>query len=494
MGDRASAINLFNAAVKATQDRSFKDWATHAFGLFNGSCLLDPNFGLSFYHLGNSNGDLNRLETAVACYRRALRGDLDTVERMHCLSNLAWRLHQIGELEESLRVALECVEFAPELPYGWVNLSVAHGAFGDRIACRSAALKAYELSPDDKTVQFNLAFAYLFNGEYALGLKYFESRFEERLRQYLTYPYPKWNGEPDKTVFLVADQGLGDTLSFSRFIPHAAKKAKYIHAMVQPPLLRAFNEAFVHLPNVNFVPTSTGYPYADVWTTFVSLPYACQLTDQEIKGAPHPRLPVYDISTQWKVPDIKLHIGVQWGGAQFNDIDRWRSFHVNHLLKLYQVPGIQLYSLQVDEHKNEMMATGCEALIRDLSPWINDITDTVSILKNLDMVICCESSLAHIAGTIGKEVWIPYSFHAHDYRLGHNGPILWYKNHRLFLQNRDLRWETCFDNIIAALKERLEERSGRAVVHGKSGADDTHSKACPNVVQRSKNARHAIRG
>jgi len=465
VGDRNSAIGFFNAAMKATEDKSYPNWATHCFQLFQSACLVDPKFGKGQYQNGQNCGDLNRLEAAVACYRRALDGDLDTEDRIRALSNMSWRLHQLGELEDALKFAQMAVDAGPQHSYGWVNLSVAHGAYGQRMAAVSAARKALELTPDDMTVQFCLAFALLFNEDYQEGFKFFEARFPTRLQQYLTYPYPKWLGEPDKTVFLVADQGLGDTLSFSRFIDAASKKAKYIHAMVQPTLLRTFNEAFVHLPNVNFIPSSTGFPEADVWTTFVSLPFALGLSNEEIKSAPHPKLPVYGVSDVWKVPDTKFHIGVTWGGSPKNDIDRWRSFPMKHLLDLYKVPGVQLYSLQMDDHRKELEAQCCESVIRDLSPWISDITDTVAILQHLDLVVTCESALAHIAGAIGKEVWIPYSYHAHDYRLGHDGSaILWYKNHRLFHQGRDRLWEKPFAEIVEALWERTEQNTGKPTI------------------------------
>jgi tetratricopeptide (TPR) repeat protein len=460
MGNRKSAVQFFNAAIKATQDQSYKDWATHAFQLFNSACLVDPTFGKGWYQQGNNNGDLNRLHAAVACYRRALTGDIDTPDRVHCLSNLSWRLHQLGELEEALTSAQASVELDPTHAYGWVNLSVAHGAFGERIAAVQTARKALELKPDDTTVQYNLAFALLFNQQWAEGFKFYEARFPERIKHFGQYPYPKWLGEEGKTVLLVSEQGMGDTLSFCRFIDAAAKRAQFIHAMVQPALLRALTEAFVHLPNVHFVPPGTGFPAADAWTTFGSLPFALGLSNSEIEAAPHPRLPVYGMDTSWKVPDTKLHIGIAWSGAAQNDINHWRNIPLMAFLDLYKVDGIQLYSLQVEDGRQELINFSCESLVRDLSPWISDVTDTVSILQHLDLVITCESALAHIAGAIDKEVWIPYSFHAHDYRLGHDGEhMLWYTKHRLFKQDRDHRWQSCFDRMIEALREEVDAKS-----------------------------------
>lgn len=457
MGDRQTAIKFYNAAFEAIKNKDYKEWATHAFGLLQSACLVDPTFGQGWADNGHSNGDLNRLHSAIACYRRALEGDIDTENKVKVLTNLSWRCYQIGELEQGMAFAKQCVEIDSTKPYGWVNLSIAHGAFGERIACVQAAYKAYEIAPTDTAVQFNLAFALLFNEQYAEGFKHFEARFEHRLQNYLTYPYPKWLGESDKQVFLVADQGMGDTLSFSRFLPLAAKRAKYLHVMVQPALMRAFNEAFVHVPNVNFTPFSTSYPQADAWTTFVSLPFALGLTDDEIKAAPHPKLPVYGMATTWKVPDAKLHIGIAWGGAKKNDIDSWRELPLVGFLDLYKVPGIQLYSLQMDDHKQDLVSFCCESLVRDMSGWISDLVDTVSVMQHLDLVICCESVLGHIAGALNKEVWIPYSFHAHDYRLGHDGSaILWYKKHRLFRQDRDMRWDKVFERIRQALQEKVD--------------------------------------
>jgi tetratricopeptide (TPR) repeat protein len=459
VGNRRAAINFYNTAFEATRNKSFDQWPTHAFGLLQSACLTDPTFGQAWADNGHSIGALNRLHSAIACYRRALQADLGTDEKSKVLSNLSWRCHQVGELEDAAKYAQEAIDLDPTKPYPWVNLSNAHGAFGERKAAVATARKAYELDQKDTAVQFNLAFALLFDEQYAEGFKWFESRFAERLQNYLTYPYPRWLGEPDKTVFLVADQGLGDTLSFSRFLPQASAKAKFIHAMVQPALLKAFQEAFCHLSNVNFTPISTSYPSADVWTTFVSLPFALQLTDDQIKAAPHPNLPVYGMRhLDWKVPDAKLHIGIAWAGSQKNDIDRWRSLPLTTFLDLYKVPGIQLYSFQVDERRQELVQQSSEALIRDMSPWISDVTDTVSILQHLDLVVTCESALAHIAGCCGKEVWIPYSFHAHDYRYGHDGQsMLWYgKTHRLFKQGRDFRWQPMFDSIVEALREKVD--------------------------------------
>ena len=274
-----------------------------------------------------------------------------------------------------------------------MHLSLCHQIWGETDVAVGYSKKCLDLTdPNDgvgyPTAEFAHAFALLFDRQYAAGLKHFEARFAARLPQYLLYPYPKWKGENGKTVFLVADQGLGDTLSYARFVERAAGRARFLHLCVQPELRRVFEHAFRHIPNINFLPSPSNFPGdADAWSTFVSLPFALGLTDREIIEAPNIDMPRPEMSTAWKVPDRKFHIGIAWAGSPLNDIDKWRNIPIHHFMELHRVPGIQLYSLQVDAKKTDLNLWGFAPLIRDLSGYIRDVADTCSILQELDFVV-----------------------------------------------------------------------------------------------------------
>ncbi len=293
-------------------------------------------------------------------------------------------------------------------------------------------------------------------------------RFPYKLQSYLNLPYAKWEGESDKTVYVDADQGLGDTISFARFIPAAAKRARYLHLMVQPELVRLFMHAFVGLPNVNIVPKPAAFPEADCWSTFVSLPFALGLSDQEIRQAPHISYPVMSLPMNWKVPDRKLHIGIAWAGSDLNDINKHRSIPFEQFLDLYRVPGIQLYGLQIGQYSQQLYDHHGLPVVRDLSPYVRDVVDTISILKHLDIVICCESALGHIAALAGTECWMPYSRLGLDYRLGVKGNDQVWSEHRVFKQGEDLKWSGVFDDIAFALEARVKYGLDRSV--GKKSA------------------------
>jgi hypothetical protein len=193
-----------------------------------------------------------------------------------------------------------------------------------------------------------------------------------------------------------------------------------------------------------------------VWSTFVSLPYALGLSDAEIIGAPNIDMPRPPMSTAWKVPDRKFHIGIAWAGSPLNDIDKHRNIPIHHFVELYRVPGIQLYSLQVDAKKTDLNLWGFAPLIRDLSGFCRDVADSCSILQELDLVVSVESALGHICSMADQECWVPYSYLGRDYRIGSNGTArLWTPKHRIFQQSDDMRWEPVFERIVEALREKV---------------------------------------
>ncbi len=366
---------------------------------------------------------------------------------------------KVGRQQEAIGHLHRAIDLDPKLSLPWMHCGLIHTTFGETKTAVECARKCVDLGPPgDATAEFQLAFALLFDGQYAEGLKHFESRFAARLPNFLSYPYPKWKGENGKTLFLVADQGLGDTLSYARFVDRAARRCRYVHMCMQDELRRVFEHAFRHLENLNFLPSPSNFPAdADAWSTFVSLPYALGLTDEEIINAPNIDMPKFPMSKQWMVPDRKFHIGIAWAGSPLNDIDKHRNIPIHHFMELYRVPGIQLYSLQVDERKKDLNIWGFAPVVRDLSGYLRCVADTTSILQELDLVISVESALGHICSMADRECWIPYSWLGRDYRIGarEHSQRLWTPKHRIFQQSDDTRWEPVFERIVEALKEKV---------------------------------------
>lgn len=464
MGNRAGADKLLAQGDASVRDKSRPENQDHAYQQFASACYADPTYGHAFYVNGCTASDLVRPHASVALFRRALECEQVPNERHRTLTNLAWELMKVGGHREAVPLLHEALNIEPKSSLPYMHLGMCHQIFGKTVVAVGYAKKCFELSdPNDAQgypiAEFQLAFALLFDGQWAAGLKHFESRFAARLPNFLLYPYPKWKGEHGKTLFLVADQGLGDTLSYSRFVHEASRRCRFIHLCVQSELRRVFEHAFRDLPNINFMPSPSNFPGdADAWSTFVSLPFALGLTDKEIEKAPNIDVPRFPMPNHWKVPDRKFHIGIAWAGSPLNDIDKHRNIPIHHFVELYRVPGIQLYSLQVDQKKSDLNLWGFAPLIKDLSGYLRDVADTYSILEQLDLVITVESALGHICSMGGHEAWVPYSHLGRDYRIGVNEKAkrLWTPAHRIFQQSEDMRWEPVFERIVEALREKVD--------------------------------------
>lgn len=455
---------MFNSGCAARDDASTTDHRERAYSLFSSATIIDPTFAIGHYNVSVANGDMGLVAASVAGYRRMLelpigteQGDLTLEYKAKGLCNMGRELYRLGLMDEARSAVQKAMAIDGDMAPAWCTLSMIGMIDGDLNQAILQARRAFRIDPTNPAIEVQLAFALLHAGEYAEGLKHFERRFEYRLKHFLNYPYPKWDGTPGKTLFLVSDQGIGDTLSFSRFLAMAAARCKFVHAVVHPELTRLFRASFQKLTNVDIVASPpNGFPAADCWSTFVGLPTALGLTTQEIKDAPNIEIPAFHNGTKWKAPGRKLHIGVAWAGSPQNDIDGHRSFPVTNYLELYRVPGIQLYSLQVGPRAKDMHDAGCAALIWDLAPQIRDVSDTIAIIRDLDLVVTCESALGHISGMMGRETWVPYSYLGRDYRIGDGlKDVLWNPNHRIFMQGKDADWLPVFDSMVDELRQRV---------------------------------------
>lgn len=466
MGDRRAAILHFNTASQINdQLKKGQGGDMQAvYQLRSSAALNDPEMGMAWFQLAEDLADMQLSAASLAACRRAIEcqdgevpGDMTRDFRIKSMIQLAYRLHIFGRTGEARQVINKALHMDDRVGQAWNVSSLIHSLEGMSANAILASRKALEIEPDNATFETALGLNLLFAGAFKEGLKHFEARYRYKLKHFLNMPYPQWQGEMNKTVYLVADQGLGDTLSFARFLRQAAHRSKFMYVGAQKELIRLFKASFQDIPNIEiFTPNAVGYPPAECWTTFVSLPTALDLTREEFVNAPNILIPQFSVSKQWKATDRKLHIGVAWKGSPISDIGHHKSFPVECLLRLYEVPGVQLYSLQADAAVPELHNAGCAALIRDLSPFIQDVADTTAILRELDLVVTVESALGHIAGACGVEHWVPYSALGHDWRIGRNGEnIIWYPKLRVFKQGPRDAWSDVFGEIVEALRERV---------------------------------------
>lgn len=459
---RTRAIEFFNQAVAVV-----KDDPKSAYRLLSSAVMVDPSFGQGWFMLGNSNADLQLWWGAIAAYRRAVQlpdgeraGDLDPVTRQRCYANLSHRLYHMGEIAEAERANDEALALNPDEPFTNLNASMLASLDGDHESAIAYAERAWALE-ETPIMGTGAAFAYLFAGQYARGLTLFENRIGYKLREFESYPYPKWNGHRCALLYVVSDQGLGDAISFVRFLPRALEVVDRVLLRVGGELVRLLRMVFPDEDRVRIEPLAVDFPLADAWVSLMSLPVALGLNDKEIReqeGLDFPLMEFQQPPPGWKAEGL-FSIGIAWAGAANNDIDQFRSIPFVEFLNLYQVPGVQLYCLQVGEPVQDLHNAGCAGAVRDLAPYIRDAADTAGLLCEMDLIVCVDSFVGHLAGALGVECWTLLAEMGGDWRAGRSGKHpLWYPTTEIWRQtdHETNQWGPVWEAVVEALHHRVD--------------------------------------
>lgn len=464
MTPRHYAIDLYNRALPLIQtDQRL------AYQVLISAVTTDPTFAEGWGLLAASLADLGSLAASCEAYRSALRlplgdspGDLTPTLRHRCLLQLGHRLidnrvitdKTMAEAELVLNEALSMDgDDSQVTAFCHTNLSLIASHRGHEETEMNEAELGFTLHPDPAT-ELGLGFACLYHGQYARGLRHFEARYPHAMPSYLNLPWPKWDGGYVETLFVEADQGLGDSLSFTRFLPLAATRVGRLVYRVQPILVRLIAEATRHIPNIHVIPQDRILDHADAWVAIFSLPIPLGLSDEEIRdapGLPFRVTPVED--TSWRRKDARLHVAIAWAGAAASGIDVHRSIPFAEFLALRAIPGVALYSVQVGDRGADLHNLGSSGLVRDLTPWISEARDTAGIIGEMDVVVCCESFVGHLAGALDKRCLLLCSSLGRDWRsspyLGDR--TLWYPRTTVVRQGQDRAWGSVFERAVEML-------------------------------------------
>ncbi len=450
-----------------------------AYQMLMSAVTTDPGFADGWALLGASCADLGLLAASCEAYRSALRlpdgpnvGDMTPVLRHRCLLQLGHRLinnlivneERLDQAEDALHQALDMgADFDRVVTaFCYTNLSLIAAHRGDKLFEMTHAESGFRIHPDPMT-ELGLAFSCLYQGQLTRGNEHFEARFTHALQSYLTLPWPRWDGGPVDHLIVLSEQGLGDALSFTRFLPEAARRVGLLTYSVQPTLWRLIADATKHIPNIKITPQDRVIEAADAWCPAFSLPTALGLTDAEIRDTPGLTFTVAPVEdTSWKRRDARLHVAIAWAGAPNSGIDMHRSIPFAEFLALRDVSGIALYSVQVGERGADLHNQGGSALVRDLTPWIHEARDTAGIMGEMDLVICCESFVGHLAGALGQRCYLLCSRFGKDWRsspyLGDK--TLWYPETTVMRQGQDATWRPVFKRLVEALSSPPAPRVG----------------------------------
>lgn len=395
---------------------------------------------------------------AVEAYRQVLALDPHRPTAWNMLGTTYHCLEKLAEAEASYRQA---AVLDPDRPTILNNLGAVLHAQGDPQGAAAVFSSIIEKSPDNAEAHWNLALALLALGQYREGWQEYEWRFRKvdpvPARE---YPQPRWDGSPlrGRTVLLWCEQGFGDTIQFSRYVPLVAQLGGRVVLECQVPALKRLLCSLAGVAEV--VVTGATLPPFDCHVPLLSLPLLSGTTLENIPaGAPylHVEQAGIELWRQRLGPAAGYRVGLVWFGRQGQVLNRKRSCPLEMLSPLAIIPNLELYSLQVGEGAEQLDNNDIPLKIIDLTEHIHDFADTAAFMANLDLVITIDTAVAHLAGAVGVPTWalLPYSA---DWRwLLHRSDSPWYPAMRLFRQSAVGDWSSVVNAITDLLGKALRE-------------------------------------
>ncbi|RZF23698.1 tetratricopeptide repeat protein, partial [Paraburkholderia sp. UYCP14C] len=408
-------------------------------------------------NLGQVLCETGQLIEAQAALRHALLLKPDHAEGHNNFGILLGKTGRHAHAEAAFKNALALNANYPAAHNNLGNLLAGLGRFAEAKPC---FVRALELKPDYVDARFNLSLLLLATGRYAEAWPNYEARYSPNMsdRKMVVpgFSYPQWQGEPlaGKSLVLLPEQGFGDCIQFTRYIPLLKGCGPSRISVVCDPVLGALLET---VDGVDDVITDSGsVPEHDYWTFPLSLPMHFGTTVDTIPGS----LPYVHAAPArleyWRneLPAEGLRIGLVWKGRGTHGNDRNRSLRdISDLAPLWSVPGLTFVSLQHGQGDESRQASAGQPLV-ELGGKIKDFADTAAIVAQLDLTICVDTAIAHVAGALGKPCWVLLPAFGCDWRwLQDRTDSPWYPGAvSLFRQSRFGDWRETIEDVATALR------------------------------------------
>lgn len=420
-----------------------KGSADAAIMAFKAALQVDPRHHPALFDLARIYQQREQFDQADALYDKA---SIARWNHFESILNRGVVLFRQDRLPEAERWFHHAGLVRQDDPRPLMNLAMIYrswGQIGPAVACLE---RAVELAPDNAEAHWNLANALLVSGQLKRGFVEYEWRFLRPGRGARAMACPRWDGRDPrgKTILVAAEQGLGDAIHFARFAKDLSDRGATVVLECQPGLERLL----ATVPGVSrVIRLGVAAADADMYVNLMSLPHLLGLDAMPPPGA-YLKAP----ARRHVIQSAQFKVGIAWRGNPSHENDRHRSINLELLAPVFDVPGVQFYSLQMGDVANELTRVG-RGRIEDLCPTIGDFADTAALVEQLDLVISVDTALAHLTGGLGKPAWILLA-RGNDWRWFHDrDDSPWYPNVRLFRQAPPRYWAPAIKAMVQALSE-----------------------------------------
>jgi len=442
--------------------------------LVHKAVFSDPHNPEYYYNLGLILATLGQMKNAVTAYQNAINlqpGYSDA------LNNLGLMLYDQDMLEESVILFQQAIRSKPDLTNAWYNLGMALQAQGRSTEAIEAYDQVLQVSPDSAETHFNRSISLLLTGNFEEGWDEYEWRFRpsgKKMGGVSEKHLMRWDGASlnQKRLLVNDEQGIGDTLQFIRYLPMLKEQGGTVIFETSKPL-QTLLEKFAGLDEL-VVPSSGGMSNIefDFFVPLMSLP---GIFNTNLETIPD-RIPyifannekvklwqdrinqhTFNVGIVWAgTPTANYgqaglsgleHVNLAWAGNPVNKTAASRSNRLEYFRPLSKIPGVQLYGLQKGAGAKQVRQMSAAIDVINLGEKFKDFSDTAGVIENLDLVVTVDTSVAHLAGAMGKPVWVLIPL-VPDWRwMLERDDSPWYPSMRLFRQHIRGEWGDVFHRI-----------------------------------------------
>lgn len=426
---------------------------------FEAALALQPDFALAWFNLGHTLDAMARCADAAAAFERALALQPEWHAARYALANALAALGHSADARAHFETVLKR---EPEFALAWQDMGSALYDMGEFDAARNAFERALALRPELAIAAYNRALVQLLQGDLRAGLAGYEMRHRVFDPGTPLPDAPLWLGETPlsgRTILVYAEQGLGDTVQFVRYVAPLARRAARVVLEVQAELAPLLAPAAQRW-GVTMLVRGTARPQVDCRCPLPSLPLAFNTQLQTIPAPAAYLAPPAESLARWQNA-MRQHgtprIGLVWSGRVKARREN-RAIGLAALAPFWQIPGCEWILLQKDvaEHDRAAWTQALELPHVHAPPQaLQDFADTAALIATLDCVITIDTSVAHVAAALGKPTWVMLP-HAPDWRwLLQREDSPWYPSMRLFRQPSQGDWDSVVESVSSALRDAL---------------------------------------
>jgi tetratricopeptide (TPR) repeat protein len=433
---------------------------------FRKAIELNPAFADAYCNLAIVLREKGMADEAILLFRKAIELNPALADAHY---NLAVVLRERDMAGEAITLFRKAAAINPAFADAYCNLAIIFEESGMLDEALSHYRKALQINPDDAEIHWNMSHALLSSGNFKEGWRKYEWRFGIKDFKQRTFPIPRWDGSSlqGKTLFVHAEQGVGEELMFSSCLPEVIARADSCVIECDQRLVPLFTRSFPKAKVIRHIHSWDDFPHdmssVDMKTAIGSLPLFLRPNLSSF-----PQYKAYLIPDPLKVAGWRncfaalgagLKIGISWRGGGKASEKRLRSTVLDQWTTLFSVPGVHFINLQYGNCSGELREAKEKSGVtihhwEDADP-LKDLDGFAAQVSALDLVISVDNATVHMAGALGIPVWTLLPF-ACDWRwMREFEDTPWYKTVRLFRQSSHGDWDAIFGRVASNLKQYI---------------------------------------